>query len=184
MESVKNLSDPAFYTGATQKNIKHGSVFPVPIMGAGAILIVVAAFLLLRESPLWIGATAALVIGVVLLFSTEGIDIDKAGGRYKEWNRWFGIRVGKWKPLDVIESVSVILETDTGRFIPVTENSPYKTEDYFQVYLMNDNHHYKVFVCQSRLRVEAETMAKNLASWLSVEVRVYQPQRQGAAPKR
>jgi hypothetical protein len=179
MESVKLLSDPAYYGNLPRKDIKQGFVFPIPIVVAGLILIIVSAFLMLDETPKWMGGIAALVIGVVLTFSREGLDIDKAGGRYKEWNRWFGIKVGIWKPLDVIQSVSVILETDTGKFIPVTDQSPAQTEDYFQVFMMNDNHLYKVYVCHSRKRAESEAMARNLANWLGVEVKVYSPQRQG-----
>jgi hypothetical protein len=179
MESVKHLSDPSFYGTNPKKNIHHGFVFPVPIVIAGFVLIVVSAFLMLDENPKWMGGIAALIIGLVLSISREGIEIDKAGGRYKEWNRWFGIRIGAWKPLDVIESVSVVLETDTGKFIPVTEKSAAETEDYYQVFLLNENHLYKVFVCHSRKKAESEAMAANLANWLGVPVKTYSPQRQG-----
>jgi len=177
MASVKQLSDPVFYKGADRKNIKQGYVFPVPIMVAGAILIGLSAFLMLDETPKWMGGIAALTIGIILLFSSEGLDIDLKGGRYKEWNRWFGIRVGVWKPLDVIQSVSIILETDTGKLYPVTEHSPELTEDYFQVFMMNENHLYKVFVAHSKKRAEAEAMAKNLANWLKVDVQTFNPPR-------
>ena len=80
MASVKQLSDPVFYKGADRKNIKQGYVFPVPIMVAGAILIGLSAFLMLDETPKWMGGIAALTIGIILLFSSEGLDIDLKGG--------------------------------------------------------------------------------------------------------
>ena len=85
--------------------------------------------------------------------------------------------MGVWKPLDVIQSVSIILETDTGKLYPVTEHSPELTEDYFQVFMMNENHLYKVFVAHSKKRAEAEAMAKNLANWLKVDVQTFNPPR-------
>ena len=153
----------------------HGFLFPIPIMVAGALLLLGSVYLYYDEK--WMGFGAAIIIGSVLLFSTEGIEIDKKNQTYREWTRWFGLKSGKSHSLEMIKSLSVILETDNEKFFPVTDQSPAKTEDYYKVFLMNENHLHKIFVAKSKQKEEAFQYAEVISLWLNLEIKTYSPQR-------
>lgn len=173
--SNKILFNPELLSKVDKKNFSHGFVFPIPIMIAGALLLVGSVYL--YYDGLWMGFFAALIIGSLLLFSYEGIEIDKKNKTFNEWSRWFGIRFGKARSLELIDSISTILETDSGKFFAITEKSPEITEDYYKVFLMSENHLHKIFICKSKKKEEIKHMAESIAFWLNLEVKPYSPKR-------
>lgn len=56
----------------------------------------------------FIGASVAFLLGVLLVFSYQGIIIDLSGKRYMKYDRFLNVRLGSWKTLSKPSYVTIV----------------------------------------------------------------------------
>jgi hypothetical protein len=56
----------------------------------------------------YLGATIAFVLGILLVFSYQGIIIDAAEGKYLKYDRFLHLKVGRWESLSTPSYVTVV----------------------------------------------------------------------------
>ncbi|MFM9984839.1 MAG: hypothetical protein ACKVOK_06365 [Flavobacteriales bacterium] len=158
-----------------QKNvifIREGTFFPktgvivsymvlIPCLIAIISGAFVAAFLLL----------AALFVA----FARTGFDIDISKERVRNHVRIFGLKFGEWKDISGLNDMAIL----RSRKAYTSSNRVHSTtyhEYMFEVYILNENHLYKVHVASAPGYEKAEELAHLIAAHLPVRLTEFNPQ--------
>lgn len=119
----------------------HGKSFPKPMRFMGCILIPVGIFFTFL-TPI-VGVIILLLTGFVC-FSSTGTKIDFGKKKFMVYNRFFGIKFGKWNSLEGYPYV-VIRSESTGYFANSSYfNSMKNVEEVTFIYLADEQHQPKV----------------------------------------
>jgi len=84
--------------------VSRGRFFPIGFILVGIVLIVVGLTLLANLNPFGL---LALPAGLFIVFGQDGLKIDFARSRKKEFISLFGIRFGSWKSLHQMKYVEI-----------------------------------------------------------------------------
>ena len=107
-----------------------------------------------------------IVIGVLLVFTERGVTIDFNEKKVKYYIGLFLIKIGKWKPIDKYQYVSLLHFNQTSAFYSLTGLGSSEREKVYRVCLLNKTHRdrLKIVDCDNKEKamIEAENIAKNL----------------------
>ena len=87
-----------------QFDFKFGFFFPWTFRFLGALAAVGSVFLLINFN--WLGLPL-LFVGLLIIFSYEGAEVDHQKKVYKEYASWLVIKTGKWRTYDAIDKVYI-----------------------------------------------------------------------------
>ena len=109
----------------------------------------------------YLGASVALIAGIMLIFSYDGIIIDPARMQYLKYDRFMWIRLGKWMPLAPPSYVTIVrINISSNRNLPTPVVPPdTKSAKSYKVNLVVKGDQRYVPVCRgSRKEMVAEAM--------------------------
>ena len=115
--------------------------------------------------------TFGVVLGLVLRFSTKGIQIDTGNQRIREYSSYFGIKVGQWNSLPAFDRIVLtskkVSHWNTPNGISPTFKSDIKL---FTIGLFAGNPNPE-YIIQSESQKLAETEAERISKLLNVSLK-------------
>lgn len=114
-------------------DFKLGFFFPWTFRFLGALAAIGAVFLLVKFN--WLGFPL-LLLGLALLFSYEGIEIDHLKKTFREYTSWLMYKTGKNVSYEAIEKVYINKKLETQRMYSAhTSKSAAFSQEVFDAYL-------------------------------------------------
>ncbi len=150
---------------------KLAKVFPKPTIYAGYILITLGSFYMLFQ----VLAILMVAIGVFVSFSYNGIEIKPSEKSFRSYSRIFGLKFGKWEPLEQFKSLSILRREDAYRAYSYAMSSFESKSEYFGIFLLSANHRKKMEVQKHGNKTDALAAAKKLSQDLQLDLVKYQP---------
>lgn len=141
------------------------------ISGYALFLLALLAFL----NTAFILGFVFIIIGVFLSFSIVGIQVDMTKNRFKQYERKFWIKMGKWRNFDDFPDVSVLTinQKHTSRSLTNTEFTSKSVV--YKVFLLNETHREKFLVKEFKTEDKAILYAKDFAARTATEFTVFSP---------
>lgn len=118
------------------------------------------AFLVYQE---YIGAVISLALAVLLIYSYQGIKIDKVNKRYIKYDRFLKFRIGRWEQLpkpSYVTLVRINLTSQRNQPTPIIMPQPGKGAKAFKVNLVVDDDIRFITVCRGPLEKMKEEALK------------------------
>lgn len=162
------------------ETFKHGFYFQLPGRVVGLALSTVGFFMIisLYLIPIFIGL-GILFFGLYMVTGTSGVDINYSHNIFKEYDKFLGLKFGKWKSLNPYPFITVMPANKSNKSSDITGlNRTVVTQEALGIYLLNNSHRKKIllkrtFPVMDKAKVEAEKMA-NLTN---KELMRYNPRR-------
>ena len=153
-------------------NNRLGFSFPI-ILVVGGGLLTIAGIISSIENPL-IGVPL-IIVGIFFWSSSYGFQIDGSQEQFREYGSMFGIKKGKWYPLEYVPYISVLKSRIGMRIYSASSYSTTKMDDSYQVCLLNKTHRKKVVVKEFENREQAIRYAEKISSQFNKPVVTYSP---------
>ena len=149
-----------------------GFSFPWHIVFSGAIASLAgigAAF----ENPIL--GLGLFTVGVFLLSSSYGTQIDFGNKKYREYGTLFFIKRGPWKELDKLQDVTVLTSRTATQIMANMVQTRTVRDERFEVCLLNNNHRRKIAIQKFKELDDAKKFATSLAAKMNSSVVKYSP---------
>lgn len=153
-------------------NNRHGFSFALPIIIGGGIL-TLGGIISSIENPIL--GLVMVAVGPFFWSSSYGIQLDPEQNRFREYGSFYGIKSGKWKPLDKVPFLTIVRGRGGTAVYAGTNRSTTVIDDRFQVCLLTNSHRTRIVVQKFENLIDAEVYAKQLASTLSKTVVQFNP---------
>jgi hypothetical protein len=130
------------------------------------------AFLVYKE---YIGAGSSVALGILLVYSFQGVKIDKLGKRFIRYDRFIGFRIGRWETLPQPSYVTLVrINLSSRRTLPAPMLMPEtkKGAKAFKVNLVVEDERRYIPICRGSLEKMREEAIK-LGSALDIRVLDY-----------
>ena len=150
-----------------------GPVFPPQVMVGGLVF---CGFGILVLFQIWYMGIIMIVLGGYVGIGVNGNRIDASGQRFKTYTKWFGIRNGKWKSMDLYPFVAVVSKQVGLTMASRGNRSMDFGESTYTICLLSQTHRTKVILRQEDTRRAAENYADFIALKLNKLVVQYEPQ--------
>lgn len=125
----------------------------------------------------------AVLAGAYVITTTSGIKIDPSTKRFQEYTSYFGLKQGKWLPLDKYTDIAILKFTGTSTVRGRANQAISSTESVFKLYLLTKNHRKRILVKEYETASEAKEQARELSGVLGMNFTAYAPERK-SRPKR
>jgi len=149
-----------------------GFSFATPIILLGVVITLAGITTLFENQILGV---ALVVIGPFFWSSSYGSQIDTVNQQFREYNSFYGIKSGEWKPLDKLPDISVIKSKEGITVFSRSNRSSSYIEDKFEVCLLNKTHRKRMTVQKFDTFEHAKTHAQDLAIKLKKELVTFNP---------
>ena len=163
-----------------EDSFKHGFYFQLPGRIVGIALTVVGFFMLISFYivPMFIGF-AILVFGLYMVTGASGMDINYSHNIFKEYNKFLGIKMGKWNSLNLYPFITVLSANKSNKASDITGlNKTVVTEKALGIYLLNNSHRKKILLKRTYPTMEkAKAEAEKIAELTDKELMKYNPRR-------
>jgi hypothetical protein len=123
----------------------------------------------------YIGATISFVLGVLLVFSYQGVQIDAAKKLYLKYDRFLSLKVGRWEALSTPSYVTIVrINLSSNRIgpTPIVVPQDKKGARAFKVNLVVDGDERFVSICRGS-REHMVDEALRLGQYLGIRVLDY-----------
>lgn len=108
-------------------------------------------------------------------FARTGFDIDISKEQVRNHTRIFGIKFGEWVNISGLQEMTILRSRKAYTSSNRAQSSTYH-EFRYEVFLLNENHLYKVLVASADTMEQAEELAAFIAEHLSVRLVEFNPQ--------
>jgi hypothetical protein len=118
------------------------------------------------------GAVISIILGILLLFSYQGIIIDRGSMRYLKYDRFLRFRIGTWEPLSPPSYVTIVrINLSSKRTMPSPMVLPGSSKDAksYKVNLVVEGTERYVNICRGSLE-KMTSEAMRLGNFLEVRV--------------
>jgi len=122
---------------------KTGKFFPQAAINGGYVFILFSPVFLM-DSPL-IGI-ALLLIGLLVSFTVTGVRIDLKNKRFKEYTRYYWIKIGPWIPLEQYPFITLITSRESSPAFSFKKDDSENDEIVYGVYLLNRERSKKILL--------------------------------------
>lgn len=151
---------------------RHGFSFAMPIVLTGFGITIIGLATLIDLSFVALGL---ILFGTFMWSSNYGVQIDQNNNRFREYGSIFGIKSGKWYPLDKLPFISIMKARD-GLIMYSMINQPTKAiDDRFGVYLLSESHRKKVLLKKFEDRDLAKEYSIQMTTKLNKELVQFNP---------
>ena len=151
---------------------KLGFSFAPPIVIVG-VIVSIAGVLTAIEGPLL--GILLIIAGGFIWSSTYGSQIDPTNIRFREYGSVFGIKSGKWRPLDEAPFITVMKGREGMTVYSRSNLSTTSIDDRFEVCLLSNTHRSKTVIMKFENEDQAAEYAKAIALKLDKEIVQYSP---------
>ncbi len=114
----------------------------------------------------YIGGAISLALGILVTFSYEGITIDLPGERYRKYDRFVSLRIGKWQKLpkpSYVTLVKIHLKNQKSQTSPIVAPQTGKASRAIKVNLVVEGDTRYIAICHGpmeKMRAEALKLGK------------------------
>ena len=138
-----------------------------PLLGLMALI-----FFLYGEPA---GGIISLMLGILVSFSYQGIDIDPDRHRYRKFDRFLWLRIGRWEPLSTPSYVTIVrINLSSFRSLPSPLALPdnRKAAKSYKINLVVEGRERYLTICRGRLEPMKQE-ALRLGKFLGIRVLDY-----------
>jgi hypothetical protein len=154
-------------------DFKISNFFPPVTRILGLIIFIIGAVAIFKNG---IHTIPIALIGFAIVFSTKGVLIDQESRKFKEYNKFFFIKFGKWQSLEPFPHITVLEITEKRSFNSHTTLRTAATRQMvYRVTLLSQNHYQKILLLQLKDKVEAHAETEKLADLLELEKVIFSP---------
>lgn len=118
---------------------------------------------------------AGILIGAFFWSSSYGIDIELKEKKFREYSSAYGLKSGKWKSLDKLPFITVMVVRESMAIHSRSNNSTITTDTKIGVYLLTNSHRGKILVQKFEKNQEAKKYAESLSKRMKKEIVQYSP---------
>lgn len=130
----------------------NGKSFPQPAINGGYVFMLFSPVFLMDSPFLGVGL---FLVGILLSFTVTGIRIDCENKRFKEYTRYYWIKIGSWKSLNDYPFITVITDHESSVAFSFRENDSSMDEAVYGIYLLNRDRSHKVLIQKYKDKDEA-----------------------------
>lgn len=151
---------------------KIENFFPSGIVYIGYVLLFFSVIVLFSDIKVFI---SLLIIGSVLSFTINGIQLDSSKRMYLVYTRVLGVKLGKWKSLKKYSCLSILTRTLAQKVYSRGQAEASFSNKYYEVYLLSENHRLKLLVCRFKNEKSAKDEIKLLEKEFMMITEIYSP---------
>lgn len=152
--------------------IHEGSFFPKTGVIVSYVVIPIAFIALISGAFI---AAFILLPALFGAFARTGFDIDFVKGRVRNHTRIFGLKFGDWKDISGLEEITILRSRQA-----YTSNNRMSSNTYheflYEVYLLNENHLYKVLMATADSYEKAQEFVDIIGQHIPVTFTEFNPQ--------
>jgi hypothetical protein len=152
---------------STNIDFTTGKSFPQPAINGGYVFMLFSPVFLM-DSPL-IGI-ALFLVGMLLSFTVSGIKIDPNKKRFKEYTRYYWIKMGTWNSLNDYPFITVITDHESSVAFSWKKDDESMDEAVYGIYLLNRDRSHKILITKYRDKDEAILKLPELADAIGLKV--------------
>ena len=149
-----------------------GTSFPKTMVIVGYIILGISPALLFQNIFIRI---LFIMVSIFLSFTYEGNEIDIDKKMYKSYSYTFGFKSGKWISLENFPYITVIHNKEVTEIHSRSNLTNSKIDDFYDVYLLNENHLVKLHVKRFAVTEDAINFSKELSNLLNLNLTRYNP---------
>jgi hypothetical protein len=151
---------------------RQGSSFAFPIIIGGVVLTIIGLISAI-ENPL-IGLFLV-IIGSFFWSGSYGFQINPETDKFREYGSFYGIRSGKWKPLNSTPFISILRGKSGTRIHSMSNRSTADINEFHQVCLLSETHRTRYTVKKFKSKEQALEYAESLSSQLNKPIVKFNP---------
>jgi len=139
---------------------------------AGYVILVISTFIIYSN---WILGSVLILFALFISFSFSGIVIDSVNNRYKDYSVYFGIKTGRWQPLDKYIYLTVLCNNEMYETHSRANVTTSEAAKYFEVFMMDKTHRDKLLVKKFKNSESALKYANDISCVLNMELTGFHP---------
>ena len=147
---------------------KTGKSFPQPAINGGYVFILFGPIFIYMGSTL-IGL-ALLFVGLLVSFTVTGVRFDLKNGRFKEYTRYFMLKIGNWIPQKDYPFITIITDYESIGAFSFSKDSSELTNAVYGIYLLDKSKSHKILIKKYKDQDQAMLDLTGLASDIGVKV--------------
>ena len=159
----------------TNFNIFIERKFTLVVTILGCFFFLFAILTLLKESSVFLSITF-IIIGIYLVFSVIGIQINAKERKFKYYTKQFFIKIGKWQWLEDYPDVCVLLVNQKQTLYSMSNSSFTSKSIVYKVFLLNEWHREKFFIKVFKTEEKAILYAKDFAGRTGTNYTQFSPE--------
>lgn len=155
------------------KYFKHGMAFPPAMRVVGFIVLFTGLVSLIFN---FLVGMIAILLGIVMAFSSQGFQLDGTKFRCRECFNFLGFKTGDWKDLDDYPDIALRYSIQTSSaFSRAMVEMETGRDQYYMICLLNSSHRERLVVQKHKIKEEAEQKAKELSEKWDKKLTVFNP---------
>lgn len=147
---------------------KTGRSFPQAAINGGYVFILFGPIFIFMGSTL-IGLVL-LVAGFLVSFTLIGVRFDLKNHRFKEYTRYFMIKIGNWIPQNDYPFITIITDYESTGAFSFSKDSEAMSNVVYGVYLLDQSKTHKILIKKYKDQDQAMLDLPELASEIGVKV--------------
>jgi hypothetical protein len=116
-----------------------------------------------------------IAVGILISFSTSGVQIDPEKRLLKDYTKCFGFKFGKWESIEIYTDIAVLSLRQSSTTLSRSNRALTEIEKYYDVCLLNSSHRIKMKVKRSKTQDDAIKEARLLAEKLNLNYTDFNP---------
>jgi hypothetical protein len=151
---------------------KIENILPTAGIFAGYVLIVFGLILSFKASILGV---VILIIGAIMSFTYNGVQIDVQNKRIRNYTNCLGIIFGNWEGIEIYTDIAVLQINETSKAYSIGNVALTEKDKYYDVFLLNETHRIKFKIKRCLEKGLAVESAQYIASLLELKYSSYNP---------
>lgn len=154
-------------------DFKSTFLLPLPAHVFGYLFILAGLYQVVMYQNL--GFLILTAVGLLVSFSRHGVLFNYNENRFKEYQRYFWVKMSAWKSLKDCPSLTVLTITEKTAVRSLANNAFTTKELVYRITLLSENHREKIRLIQLKDEAEAHKECERLADLLGLDKTVYSP---------
>jgi len=151
---------------------KIETLVPTTAVYSGYLFLLIGIIALFSQAFLGLGLIG---IGILIGFSTSGVQIDLEKKLIKDYVKCFGIAFGRWGNIEGFQDISVLSTRQSSTTYSRSNRALTQIEIFYDVYFLNSTHRLKMKVKRCKEQDEAIKEAQILADQLGLNYTNFNP---------
>lgn len=164
------------------KTIGDSFLFPSLVVAGGYFILAISIFFFVNAY--WLAGGILLILSVIMAFSRQGLQFDKANHRVRRYSSVFFICTGTWLMVEDYPDMAVLKRTIRVRRGIGHALGTSSVERYFDIYLLSANHLKRVAIIRKETKEQADTEAQYLSRELGVNYTFFNPRNSRSSHRR
>lgn len=116
------------------------------------------------------------ILSVLPFTKRAGVEISPTGMQFRRYKGYFGFRIGQWKNIPPTSALVILTMSGKKSFLTGRGGSVQEISGHFyELYIMDANHHKRVFLQVFKEAKAAEKVTKQLSAALQLPIEEFDP---------